>query len=94
VLTLPGRCRLVLPALGELNLQAVEDGLEGRYGSCLRAPRRTPPTEVPPDYPPAAIGLLRGDGDEYLLEGGLKGQRGFSPATRAAQSSVSTLPAG
>ena len=35
-------------------------------------------TELPPDYPPAAIGLLPGDGDEYILtEGGMTGQRGF-----------------
>jgi hypothetical protein len=35
-------------------------------------------SDAPPDYPPAAIGLLPGDGDEYILtEGGLKGQRGF-----------------
>jgi CubicO group peptidase (beta-lactamase class C family) len=35
-------------------------------------------TEMPPDYAPAAIGLLPGDGDEYIItEGGLKGQRGF-----------------
>lgn len=34
--------------------------------------------EMPPDYPPATIGLLPGDGDEYILtEGGMKGQRGF-----------------
>ncbi|MEO3817785.1 serine hydrolase domain-containing protein [Plantactinospora sp. B24E8] len=34
--------------------------------------------EAPPDYPPAATGLLPGDGDEYLItEGGLTGQRGF-----------------
>ena len=33
-------------------------------------------TELPPDYPPAAIGLL--PNDEYILvEGGMKGQRGF-----------------
>lgn len=33
-------------------------------------------TELPPDYPPAVIGLL--PGDEYILtEGGMKGQRGF-----------------
>jgi CubicO group peptidase (beta-lactamase class C family) len=31
-----------------------------------------------PDYPPAAIGLLPGDVDEYVItEGGLKGARGF-----------------
>jgi CubicO group peptidase (beta-lactamase class C family) len=35
-------------------------------------------TELPPDHPPAAIGLLPGDGDEYILtEGGMEGQRGF-----------------
>ncbi|MET8160200.1 serine hydrolase domain-containing protein [Sphaerisporangium sp. NPDC005289] len=34
--------------------------------------------EMPPDYPPAAMGLLPGDGDEYIItEGGLQGQRGF-----------------
>jgi CubicO group peptidase (beta-lactamase class C family) len=35
-------------------------------------------TEMPPDYPPAPIGLLPGEGDEYIVtKGGLKGQRGF-----------------
>lgn len=35
-------------------------------------------TEMPPDYPPAEIGLLPGDGDEYIItDGGLRGQRGF-----------------
>ncbi len=35
-------------------------------------------TEMPPDYPPADIGLLPADGDEYIItSGGLKGQRGF-----------------
>jgi hypothetical protein len=35
-------------------------------------------TELPADYPPADIGLLPGDGDEYVVtSGGLKGQRGF-----------------
>jgi CubicO group peptidase (beta-lactamase class C family) len=34
--------------------------------------------ELPPGYPPAAIGLLPGDKDEYILtEGGMKGLRGF-----------------
>jgi len=34
--------------------------------------------EMPPDYAPAAIGLLPGDGDEYIVaDSGLKGQRGF-----------------
>lgn len=35
-------------------------------------------SEMPPDYAPAAIGLLPGGTDEYILtEGGMKGQRGF-----------------
>jgi CubicO group peptidase (beta-lactamase class C family) len=34
--------------------------------------------EMPPDYAPAAIGLLPGNSDGYIVtEGGLKGQRGF-----------------
>ncbi len=41
-------------------------------------------TELPPDYAPAAIGLLPGDGDEYILtEGGMKGQRGFFTRDRS-----------
>jgi CubicO group peptidase (beta-lactamase class C family) len=35
-------------------------------------------TDPGPDYPPADIGLLPGDGDEYIVtNGGLKGLRGF-----------------
>jgi CubicO group peptidase (beta-lactamase class C family) len=35
-------------------------------------------TELPPDYAPAAMGLLPGDGDEYIVtEGGMQGQRGY-----------------
>jgi hypothetical protein len=34
--------------------------------------------EMPPDYPPAEMGLLPGDKYEYLItSGGLQGQRGF-----------------
>ncbi len=34
--------------------------------------------QLPPDLPPADLGLLPGDTDEYILtSGGLKGQRGF-----------------
>ena len=34
--------------------------------------------ELPPDYPPADVGLLPGDADEYVItSGGLKGLRGF-----------------
>ncbi|MEV6257710.1 serine hydrolase domain-containing protein [Nocardia sp. NPDC051911] len=35
-------------------------------------------TDLPPDLPPATLGLLAGDADEYIVtEGGLQGQRGF-----------------
>lgn len=35
-------------------------------------------SEMPPDYPPADIGLLPGDGDEYIItNGGFQGKRGF-----------------
>jgi CubicO group peptidase (beta-lactamase class C family) len=35
-------------------------------------------TDPGPDYPPVGIGLLPGDGDEYIvIDGGLKGLRGF-----------------
>jgi CubicO group peptidase (beta-lactamase class C family) len=35
-------------------------------------------TDPGPDYPPATIGLLPGDGDGYIvIDGGLKGLRGF-----------------
>jgi len=34
--------------------------------------------ELPPSYPREEIGLLPGDGDEYIItDGGMKGQRGF-----------------
>ncbi|MGW4767409.1 serine hydrolase domain-containing protein [Nocardia sp. NPDC004278] len=35
-------------------------------------------TEMPPDLPPATLGLLPGDADEYIVtDGGLQGQRGY-----------------
>ncbi len=35
-------------------------------------------SELPPDLPPAELGLLPGDTDHYIVtHGGLKGQRGF-----------------
>jgi CubicO group peptidase (beta-lactamase class C family) len=49
--------------------------LEARLKPAVRAALDTDPG---PDYPPAAIGLLPGDGDEYIVtDGGLQGQRGF-----------------
>jgi hypothetical protein len=51
--------------------------------------------EMPPDYPPAAIGLLPGNTDEYIVvEGGLKRQRGFFTRDgTSAASSPATGPA-
>jgi len=57
----------------------------GTDGAGLRLDVRIKPeiraasdSEMPPDYAPAAIGLLPGDTDEYIVtEGGLKGLRGF-----------------
>jgi CubicO group peptidase (beta-lactamase class C family) len=61
--------RLVIVA-GETGM-TLEVGLKPEIRAALAS-------EAPPDYPPAAIGLLPRDGDEYILiEGGLKGQRGF-----------------
>ncbi|MER5918557.1 serine hydrolase, partial [Streptomyces sp. NPDC001982] len=43
--------------------------------------------ELPPDLPPAGLGLLPGSGDEYIVTGGgLIGQRGF--LTRDADGAV------
>jgi CubicO group peptidase (beta-lactamase class C family) len=58
--------------------------LEGRLKPEVRAALDTDPG---PDYPPAAIGLLPGAGDEYVItSGGLQGQRGFF--TRDARGAV------
>jgi CubicO group peptidase (beta-lactamase class C family) len=49
--------------------------LEARLKPEVRAALATDPG---PDYPPAGIGLLPGDGNEYIItDGGLKGARGF-----------------
>jgi CubicO group peptidase (beta-lactamase class C family) len=46
--------------------------------------RQASQVDMPPDYPPAAMGFLPGDGDEYIItEGGLKGQRGFFTRDRS-----------
>ena len=40
--------------------------------------------ELPPGYPREEIGLLPGDGDEYIItSGGMKGMRGFFTGGRA-----------
>ena len=46
--------------------------------------------EMPQDYPPAAIGFLSPEGDDYLItEGGLKGQRGLF--TRDASGTITGI---
>jgi hypothetical protein len=43
-------------------------------------------TELPPDLPPADLGLLPGGADEYIItSGGLKGQRGFFTRDQSGQ---------
>jgi hypothetical protein len=62
-----------------MTLLITSDGTELRLEVGIKpAIRAASETEMPPDYAPAAIGLLPGDTDEYILtEGGMKGQRGF-----------------
>ena len=75
----------------ELDVMTLTIGMDG---AGLRLDVRIKPeiraasdSEMPPDYPPAAIGLLPGDTDEYIVtEGGLKGLRGFF--TRDASAAV------
>jgi CubicO group peptidase (beta-lactamase class C family) len=62
-----------------MTLVITSDGTELRLKVGIKPEiRAASETEMPPDYAPAAIGLLPGDTDEYILtEGGMKGQRGF-----------------
>ncbi|MEV7525076.1 serine hydrolase domain-containing protein [Streptomyces sp. NPDC091371] len=62
-----------------MTLTIATDGTELTVGAAIkRELRAASETELPPDYEPAAMGLLPGDGDEYVVtDGGLKGQRGF-----------------
>jgi hypothetical protein len=62
-----------------MTLVITSDGTELRLEVGIKPEiRAASETEMPPAYAPAAIGLLPGDTDEYILtEGGMKGQRGF-----------------
>jgi CubicO group peptidase (beta-lactamase class C family) len=58
----------------------ISTGGAGLTLECLLKPevRAGLDTDPGPDYPPAGIGLLPGDGNEYIvIDGGLKGLRGF-----------------
>ncbi|MFD3875431.1 serine hydrolase domain-containing protein [Streptomyces sp. NPDC058623] len=49
--------------------------------------------EMPADYEPAALGLLPGDGDEFIVTaGGLRGQRGFF--SRDASGAIAAIDLG
>ena len=62
-----------------MNLDIATDGTQLTLEAAIKPEiRQASEVDIPPDYPPAAIGFLPGDGDEYIItEGGLKGQRGF-----------------
>jgi CubicO group peptidase (beta-lactamase class C family) len=62
-----------------MNIDIATDGATLTLAAAIKSEiRRDADTELPPDYPPAAIGFLSGGGDEYIVtEGGLKGQRGY-----------------
>ncbi|MET7981865.1 serine hydrolase domain-containing protein [Streptomyces sp. NPDC005281] len=61
-----------------MNLDIATDGSRLTLGVGIKPEiREASDEEMPPDHPAAAIGLLPGDGDEYVVtEGGLEGQRG------------------
>jgi hypothetical protein len=62
-----------------MNLDIATDGTQLTLEAAIKPEiRQASEVDMPPDYPPAAMGFLPGDGDEYIItEGGLKGQRGF-----------------
>ncbi|MEV4110278.1 hypothetical protein [Nonomuraea sp. NPDC049695] len=62
-----------------MNLDIATDGQQLTLGVGIKPEiRQASDADMPPDYPPAAIGFLPGDGEEYIVtEGGLKGQRGY-----------------
>lgn len=72
-----------------MNLDIADDGERLTLAVGIKPElRAASATEMPQDYPPAAIGFLAEDGDDYIVtEGGLKGQRGVF--TRDAGGAVS-----
>ncbi|MFG2881269.1 serine hydrolase domain-containing protein [Streptomyces sp. NPDC048297] len=65
--------------IGAMDLDIAADGSRLTLAVGIKPEiRAASGTEMPPDYPPAGLGFLPGDGAEYIItEGGLKGQRGF-----------------
>ncbi|MEJ3748068.1 serine hydrolase domain-containing protein [Actinomycetes bacterium KLBMP 9797] len=66
-------------AIEVMNLDIATDGARLTLEVGIKPEiRQASEDDMPPDYPPATIGFLPGDGDEYVItEGGLRGQRGF-----------------
>ncbi|MFE1829676.1 serine hydrolase domain-containing protein [Streptomyces yangpuensis] len=62
-----------------MTLTVAADGQELTIGVVIKPEiREAADFEMPADYEPAALGLLPGDGDEFIVTaGGLQGQRGF-----------------
>ncbi len=69
-----------------MTLTVTTDGPALRLEVRMKPEARAAYKEMPPDYPPADIGLLPGDADEYIItSGGLKGQQGFFTRTQSGQ---------
>jgi CubicO group peptidase (beta-lactamase class C family) len=62
-----------------MNLDIAADGTRLTLAVGIKPEiRAASDVEMPADYPPATIGFLPGDGDEYIItDGGLAGQRGY-----------------
>ncbi|MCX2185324.1 beta-lactamase family protein [Streptomyces sp. SKN60] len=76
-----GRARQVAGRyeIDAMNLDLATDGTRLTLAVGIKPEiRAASDEEMPPDYPAAEIGFLPGDGEEYVvMEGGLKGQRGY-----------------
>jgi CubicO group peptidase (beta-lactamase class C family) len=62
-----------------MNLDIAADGTRLTLAVGIKPEiRAASDVEMPDDYPPATIGFLPGDGDQYIItDGGLAGQRGY-----------------
>lgn len=76
-----GRARTVAGAYENeaMTLTVAADGTELTLAAAIKPEiRESAEFELPADYEPAVMGLLPGDGDEFIVTaGGLEGQRGF-----------------